>query len=57
MGFDQLISSRSGVTVAQLKALRAFLSNEDNPNDDKLTWKDIFHQVNTTIIWATKVDC
>ena len=52
---DYIAEVLPNVTVDNLKALRQFLSNEDNPYDNKTTWKDYFRKANTTIIWVTKV--
>ena len=50
-----LLATQLNVTVATLQQLRDFLSNDDNPNDDVTTWKDLYRQFNGIITTLTKV--
>ena len=50
-----LLATQLNVTVATLQQLRDFLSNDDNPNDNVTTWKDLYRQFNGIITTLTKV--
>lgn len=38
------LTSQTNITSAQIEQLRVFLSNDDNPNDNVTTWKDVYRQ-------------
>ena len=49
-----LDSAVPDISPDQVIALKSFFSNDDDPNDDTVTWKDIYRQLDTTIVWTTK---
>ena len=49
-------AKQNNVSVEEVENLKEFLSNDNNTQDDNITWKDVFNEINSTIILVTKVD-